>query len=57
VIFQNRITHFDALVADMHPLEMLRRICDECIYLILASAAKRTSEDFRIFAALAEHDP
>jgi hypothetical protein len=57
VIFQNRIAHFDALIADMYAPEMLRRVGDECVYLVLASAAERTSEDFLVFAALAEHDP
>jgi hypothetical protein len=36
---------------------MLRRVGDESVYLILASAAERTSEDFLVFAALAKHDP
>jgi hypothetical protein len=57
VIFQNRIAHFHALIADMHASEMFRRVGDECVYLILASAAERTSEDLLVFAALAEHDP
>ena len=36
---------------------MLRRIGDECLYLVLVFAAKRTSEDFNDLAALAQHDP
>jgi hypothetical protein len=36
---------------------MLRRIGDECLYLVLVFAAKRTSEDFNHLAALAKHDP
>jgi hypothetical protein len=57
VIFQNRIAHFDALIADMHAPEMFHRVSNKRVYLILASAAERTSEDFLVFAALAEHDP
>jgi hypothetical protein len=57
VIFQNRIAHFDALIADMYAPEMLSRVGDECVYLILVSIAERTFEDLFIFAALAKHDP
>ena len=36
---------------------MLRRIGDQGVNLVLVFAARRTSEDFNHFAALAEHDP
>jgi hypothetical protein len=57
VLFQDRIANGDALVADEDALGALGWIGDQCVNLILGSAAKRTSGDFLSYATLAEHDP
>jgi hypothetical protein len=57
VLFQDRIASGDALVADEDALGALGWIGDQCVNLILAFAAKRTSGDFLLRAWLAEHDP
>jgi hypothetical protein len=56
MVYQNLITNLNALVADIDSPGTLGWIRDECIYLVLGFAAKRTS-DFILFVALAEHDP
>jgi hypothetical protein len=55
VVHQDLITNFDAFVADINVTGTLSRIRDECLYLVLGLAAKRTSEDF-ILVALGEHE-
>jgi hypothetical protein len=56
VLFQDRDAHFDALVADIHAAGTLGRIGNECVYLVLGFAAKRTSEDFILLVAFEKHE-
>jgi hypothetical protein len=56
VVYQDPVTDLDTFVTDINATGTVRRIRDECIYLVLGFAAKRTS-DFILFVALAEHDP
>jgi hypothetical protein len=56
VVYQDPITNLDTFIANVDPPGSLRRIRDECVYMVLSFTAKRTSEDF-ILVALAEHDP
>ena len=56
VVYQDPVTDLDAFITDVHPPGSIRRIRDECIYLVLGFAAKRTS-DFILFVALGKHDP
>jgi hypothetical protein len=57
VLFQDRIASGDALVADKDAVGALGWIGDQCVNLILGSAAERTSGNFLIYAPLAEHAP
>jgi hypothetical protein len=57
VLFQDRIASGDALAADEDPLGALGWIGDQCVNLLLGSAAERTSRNFLSYATLAEHSP
>jgi hypothetical protein len=56
VLIQNRIANDDALVADEDAARAFGRICDQCVNLVLAFAAERTSGNSLSYAPLAEHD-
>jgi hypothetical protein len=56
MVHQDLIANLDAFVADIHSRGTLSRIRDECLYLVLRFAAKRTSEDL-VLVALGKHDP
>jgi hypothetical protein len=56
VVYQDPTTNLDTFIADINATGTVRRIRDECIYLVLSFAAKRTS-DFILVVALGKHDP
>jgi hypothetical protein len=54
VVYQDPITNLDTFVTDINATGTVRRIRDECLYLVLGLAAKRTFEDL-ILVALEKH--
>jgi len=56
VLFQDRIADRDAYAADTDAVGRLRWIRDKYVYLVLGLAAKRTSEDYILLAALEKHE-
>ncbi len=53
--YQESLAHLDTLTTDIHPLGAVRPTYDECLYLMLGLAAKRTSGDFISRVGLVEH--